>query len=305
MGKIEQSLVSILQVEREIGITKETLRKWESRYGFPNPLRQASGERLYTPAEVERLRLITRLIGAGHRPGKVVALPIQELKVHLAKQPGKVLPRSALALSTKVIAHLHEGNVTALANDIEAVLLTQGLSTFVETTLPPLIIHIGDQWGSGRLAVYQEHLFSEVLRSILQRAVLRLQCPPGSARVLMGTAPEELHGMGLLMLQAVLAVAGAQSINLGTQTPLNELVRGASGFQVDVVAISFSLAYPSRRIAPFVLELRRQLPAQIDLWAGGAGVDRLHTQWPGVQRFKALSHAVEALASRAKPAVQG
>ncbi|PTT81921.1 hypothetical protein DBR42_17435, partial [Pelomonas sp. HMWF004] len=54
--------VGIAAVERDTGISKETLRVWERRYGFPAPWRDAAGERLYAPEQVQRLRLIKRLL---------------------------------------------------------------------------------------------------------------------------------------------------------------------------------------------------------------------------------------------------
>ena len=48
--------------ERATGLSKDTLRVWERRYGFPQPDRDASGERLYPAEQVTRLRLIKRLM---------------------------------------------------------------------------------------------------------------------------------------------------------------------------------------------------------------------------------------------------
>lgn len=48
--------IGIAAVERELSINKETLRVWERRYGFPSPQRDAAGERLYPPDQVQRLR---------------------------------------------------------------------------------------------------------------------------------------------------------------------------------------------------------------------------------------------------------
>ena len=45
---------SIGGVERDTGLTKDTLRVWERRYGFPRPQRDAFGERTYSAAEVEK-----------------------------------------------------------------------------------------------------------------------------------------------------------------------------------------------------------------------------------------------------------
>ncbi|TXG94449.1 MAG: MerR family transcriptional regulator, partial [Rhodocyclaceae bacterium] len=64
---------SIAAVERDTGLAKDTLRVWERRYGFPTPARDANGERLYPSAQVERLRLIKRLMDQGFRPGKLVS----------------------------------------------------------------------------------------------------------------------------------------------------------------------------------------------------------------------------------------
>lgn len=65
--------LSIAAVERETGISKDVLRKWETRYGFPVPLRDGLGERAYPPEQVNRLRLIKRLMDAGMRPSRIVA----------------------------------------------------------------------------------------------------------------------------------------------------------------------------------------------------------------------------------------
>ena len=71
--------VSIAAVERDTGIGKDTLRIWERRYGFPTPGRDAFGERSYPLDQVEKLRVIKRLLDQGHRPGRIVALPMETL----------------------------------------------------------------------------------------------------------------------------------------------------------------------------------------------------------------------------------
>ena len=72
--------LSISAVERDTGLSKDTLRVWERRYGFPNPMRDAFGERIYPLEQVDRLRVIRRLMDAGHRPGKIIGLDIVELR---------------------------------------------------------------------------------------------------------------------------------------------------------------------------------------------------------------------------------
>ena len=72
--------LSIAAVERDTGIGKDTLRIWERRYGFPQPGRDAFGERSYSMEQVEKLRVIKRLLDQGHRPGRIVAQPVETLQ---------------------------------------------------------------------------------------------------------------------------------------------------------------------------------------------------------------------------------
>ena len=80
--------LSISAVERDTGLSKDTLRVWERRYGFPLPLRDSLGERAYSRADVERLRIIRRLMDAGHRPGKILGLSGEQLQVLAAQSVG-------------------------------------------------------------------------------------------------------------------------------------------------------------------------------------------------------------------------
>ena len=78
---------NIAAVERETGLSKDVLRVWERRYGFPAPSRDDHGERIYPAEQVERLRLVKRLMDAGHRPGKLLATPTEELNALAPRRP--------------------------------------------------------------------------------------------------------------------------------------------------------------------------------------------------------------------------
>ena len=58
-SNISQLPLTISAVERDTGLSKDTLRMWERRYGFPQPGRDSYGERVYLPEQVEKLRMIS------------------------------------------------------------------------------------------------------------------------------------------------------------------------------------------------------------------------------------------------------
>ena len=103
-----------------------------------------------------------------------------------------------------------------------------------------------------------------------------------------------IEGFGLLMAEALLALEGAECIPLGTQMPLLEIGRAAEAHRADIVALSFSTAFPQRRIPALLQQLCVLLPATCELWAGGGGVARVG-KVDGVVLLPALDDAVRVL----------
>ena len=51
------------------GLTQDVLRVWERRYGAVKPKRGANGQRVYTDADLEQLRLLHAATHAGRSIG--------------------------------------------------------------------------------------------------------------------------------------------------------------------------------------------------------------------------------------------
>ena len=64
---------------RLTGIQVETLRVWERRYSVIGPQVSATGRRMYSSADLERLRLIKQLVDSGHPIGSVATVPTDKL----------------------------------------------------------------------------------------------------------------------------------------------------------------------------------------------------------------------------------
>jgi DNA-binding transcriptional MerR regulator/methylmalonyl-CoA mutase cobalamin-binding subunit len=287
--------LNISAVEREAGLSKDVLRMWERRYGFPKPSRDANGERRYSVAEVAKLRAIKRLMDVGLRPGKLIHNTLQELNV-LAD--GRTAPRrepATPAVEREILALLRNHEAAALQNALANLLMRQGIQRFVVETLPSLNHAVGDAWMRGELAVFEEHLYTEQLQVALRTVINAFPRQTGSPKVLMTTFPGEQHGMGLLMVEALLVPEGAQCISLGVQTPIDDIRRAALAHEVHVVALSFSGAFPVRQAGDGLASLRRQLPGKIALWAGGEMTRRVRKALPGVELVHDLSGTLTAL----------
>jgi methylmalonyl-CoA mutase cobalamin-binding subunit len=319
----EPAAWSIAEVERDTGLGKDTLRVWERRYGFPTPGRDAQGQRVYTQVEVDRLRQIAALMRAGHRPGRVVPLDDAARAQLLAPEAAAGPAAPALAASAGEAA-ARPGTAGRPSPAVQAALVTLmrrdglglrrqlqqaqtrlGLAAFVTELMAPLTTAVGQAWMRGELRVAEEHLFTEVAHGVLRQALLVLPEPvPGAApRVLLTTLPGEPHGLGLLMAEAMCALEGAWCVNLGPQTPLDEIVAAAQWHHAQVVGLSATGALPQRWLRQGLQQLRQRLPPAAALWLGGSAAAGLRTP-AGVTRLtdlRAIGPALAALAATAPP----
>ncbi len=286
---------NIAAVERDTGLSKDVLRVWERRYGFPVPERDSNGERLYPAEQVIRLRLIKRLMDQGHRPGKLIAAPPEEL----AALAPRSIRRTSAPLSAKddhaeSLSLIKQQDATGYLQVMQQRLARQGLLHFVQDTVAPLTRQVGEAWEDGSFEVFEEHLFTELTKRLLRQAIAALSPGILGPRVLLTSVPDEQHLLGLLMVEAILALEGAECIPLGTQMPLLEICRAAEAHRADVVALSFSAAFPQRQIPGLLQQLRQVLPVAIELWAGGSGIARI-APLPGVQLLGTLDSVTPAI----------
>lgn len=297
------ALWAIADVERETGIGKDTLRVWERRYGFPVPRRDERGDRLYDADQLGRLRLIRRLLDVGHRPGRVVGLPrdaLEALGASLDTRPPPQPGRSAAGDAELAIwmEWLRHDQTLRLREGLRASVRTRGLAQTVEAVVAPLCVEVGNAWLRGEIGVYQEHLFTEAVQTVLREAIAGTEAAnargPQAPRVLLTTAPGEQHQLGLLMAECFLALEGCDRLPLGVCTPVAEIIDAAQRTSADVVALSYSVYAGRRDVVDTVTQLRERLADRVELWIGGASAQRhLRRPPPGVV---VLNRAADAAA---------
>ncbi|RZU00645.1 MerR family transcriptional regulator [Rivibacter subsaxonicus] len=297
--------LSIAAVERDTGLSKDTLRVWERRYGFPQPARDDFGERVYPIEQVEKLRTIKRLLNGGHRPGRIVAMPIDDLQ-RLADSCNPAPPRSAPDAAAPdlrdYIELIRSHDVDSLRRALSQSLLRIGLGRFVVEVIAPLNLLVGDSWMRGHLEIFEEHLYTESIHVVLRSAIASVPSADvgDRPRVLLTTFPNEPHGIGLLMAETLFVLEGARCVSLGTQTPIWDIALAATALRADIVALSFTSVLTPTLVHEGLAELRDKLPRSVELWAGGAApvlhrrpvadvlaLDALEAVGPEVRRWRA------------------
>lgn len=293
---------NISAVERETGLSKDVLRIWERRYGFPRPDRDENAERQYTADELARLRTIKRLMDTGLRPGKLIRQSLEELNALAEKRIRPRRESPGIPVESDVLGVLKSHDTTALHAVLASLMLRQGVQRFVVETVAPLNHEVGEAWMRGELQVFEEHFYSEALQLVLRAAISALPRTGHPPRILLTTVPGEQHGIGLLMAEALLASEGASCISLGTQTPFDDIRRASAAHKAHIVAVSFSMSFPLRQVGDAIAALRRALPASVALWSGGEVTRRLRKTPANVRLLADIGEVIPALRSwRSEP----
>ena len=290
-------MITIGAAARQTGISSATLRKWESRYGFPVPVRTGGDQRAFYPADLAALIEISRRMAAGQRAG----VAIQAVKLGLQKAtPGDA---DCAAVYPPEVSHalclLLQNDLSAFEDGLARHLASHGAAVFARDLAIPLIEAVGSLWQQGRLPIYAEHLFSGILQKVTQQPLIRpVQAAVSAPLVLLASPAGELHTLVLSLFNAVLHEASIPTVFLQGGLPAAEIAAAALAFKTPVVALSASAACPPRLLTAELRSLRRLLDSRTELWIGGAGTHRISTRMDGVTVMPSLDAAVQALKNK-------
>lgn len=266
----------IRAVVRLTGLSLDTLRSWERRYEAVVPGRTRRG-RLYSDADVGRLRQLGALVKRGHPIGTIASLSDDELAGLLRADDAQVVEATAPPHAADLAPLARALDRYDLA-DLEARLTRFALvippADLIFAVVVPLLQEIGRRWETGRLRPAQEHLASAIVRSVLGGLLRATGRPDASPTVVFATPSGERHELGLLCAAVLAASAGFGVLYLGADLPAEEIGHAAATSGARVVVVS--LTTPGGASRRELRALAAKAPG-VELWAGGPEAGSLLT----------------------------
>jgi MerR family transcriptional regulator, light-induced transcriptional regulator len=281
-------LLSISEVERLTGIRQGTLRMWERRYGFPQPLRDAHGNRTYPSAQVERLKAARSLMLQGVRPGRI----FDEAGAALSLPARAPLPAAHL----EAIALLRGYRLAELHAQLLFHLMSSGLRDFVLGLLAPLSNAVSEAARYGELPLRFVHLYEQLAASVLHRGLSTVRTvAENRPRVVLAALPGDPHVLEIMMVETVLTTLGMDCLQLGADTLPQEIAAAAAETGAAIVGVSINAAMPRRNLGRVLVALRTSLPPDTTMWIGGGGARQLPVL-AGVEHIPSMDDIETALA---------
>jgi MerR family transcriptional regulator, light-induced transcriptional regulator len=237
-----RAVLRIGEVSRRTGVAVPTLRAWERRYGLLEPARTDGGHRLYSEADVERVRAMSRLLESGWSAGAAAR--------EVLREPAEVIPlrsvslrddlpgdeRAAAELIQRLESAIDAFDAPGADGVMDDVLARLDVPRALDAVVLPVLRKVGEGWQDDPRVIAREHFATNTLRPRLQR-LLRASVR-SNGRSCLAVAPErEEHDLGLLAGSACAADAGWGVHFIGARTPTAAIERSVAELRPQVVLV--------------------------------------------------------------------
>lgn len=241
-------------VSLRTGLSTHVLRAWERRYQAVTPKRSASGRRLYTQSDIDRLTLLKRIIQDGHSISQIARFEREKLE-NMAGSAARI------EVANRANAKKIEGNQTmeadgivdtclqavslldadALARMLQQAAVDFSRRSMLDDVVKPLAEKIGRRWSEGSLRIVHGHMASVVIHaqliSMLDRPASHTDDQP---RALIATPSGQHCYLGALAVAVIVQDHGWRPVIVGYNLPVEEIATACSLLKPQLVALSIT-----------------------------------------------------------------
>jgi DNA-binding transcriptional MerR regulator len=267
----ETALYPIRTVADLTEVNAITLRAWERRYGLFEPIRKASGHRLYTQAHIDLITRVVGLLDRGMRIGQIKAqLDAEQAAMNDDSAAKDIWQRYVDHMIAAVIQFDEQGLEETYGN----ALALYPIDTVTEKLLMPLLAELGRRWAEDEGSIAEEHFFGFYIRNKLGARFHHRVKSKNGAKLLMACLPGDRHETGLLLFALAANAAGYRIVLLGADMPLEELPPAAQKAGCSAIILSGRLLPESELLKEALPDLTRQ--SQVPVFLGGHASVKVH-----------------------------
>jgi len=213
----DEAVLRIGELSKRSGVSPELLRAWERRYGLIKPTRSPGGLRLYSAADLERVRLMRQHLANGLAAAQAAA----EASRAGVGETGVASPAFDSAEAREELALALDGFDEPRAQALfDRLLAVTTIDTLLSEVVLPYLHQLGARWERGDASVAQEHFASGVLRGRLL-GLARGWGQGAGPDALLACLPGEWHDLGLIAFGLALRARGWRIVYLGGDAPID------------------------------------------------------------------------------------
>ena len=230
---------SVAQVEALTGIKAHTLRIWERRYDFLDPMRTPTNIRYYSDVQLKQLLNFGILVRNGYRVSKLDKMTDEEVYEEVTKVLADPASESSDEMKGLTLSML-EMNEEDFDNIFERQVIRKGFLRTITESIYPFLQYVGVLWTTNKAMIAQEHYMSNLIRQKIIAAIERLSIPQkGAPSVVLFLLEGEEHEIGLLLASFMAKEMGWNVYYLGHGVPVPNIKKVIDIAEPDVMMTMF------------------------------------------------------------------
>jgi methanogenic corrinoid protein MtbC1 len=278
------------------GLSAHVIRIWERRYEAVAPERTASGGRLFSEADLGRLRLLSQLVETGHAISTIAGLSTSQLarlRAETERAEASSGPDALDVVRSEFIRAIEQFDVAKARSLVSRASMVLDRKELLVDVVAPILRVVGERWASDAWDISQEHAATAALRGVLDAL------PPPAASMSRGAAiaatpAGELHDLGAMMAGMFCGMAGYKTTFLGADLPAQSIATAVERNQAGLLLLSFVSLPPAAARKELTAIMRHVQGMDVAVIIGGATAPRRPLK--GVQFLEKLEDLLAFLA---------
>jgi DNA-binding transcriptional MerR regulator len=274
-----KSTFSIKDLENLTGIKAHTIRIWEKRYNLLKPERTDTNIRYYSLSNLQKLLNISYLNNNGYKISKIAA-------IESSKIPDLVRD---VAINDQTNNHILSTFKLSMINFDQKLFYNTYANLEKEKSFTdifyedfiPLLSEIGMLWQTDTITPAHEHFATTLIRQkiLINTEILQSQNQIKSNKVFVLFLPDnEVHELGLMMLNYKIIEHGHQCLYLGQSVPIDSL-KDILHYYDDITFVSYFTVKPEKdNIENYIKEFSKKLltKKQTKFWVLGRMLNEIN-----------------------------
>jgi excisionase family DNA binding protein len=272
-------MVSVKEAAQFLGVSSSTFKRVCDKYAFPLH-RTAGGHRRISRSDLDQAY---SLLWNGSR------------KKCMSMDP------SDADGTRELVKQLLDRNIEGIISTIfEQMKSPDQLSYVLENTLIPALWSIGELWRTQQLDIYQEHICSSTVCSVLDQLLCRLPKAEAESSLAIGGSFEgNLDSIASKLACLVFKSIGMRSIDLGCNLPVTSIAKAASDLQPTFVWICHTHVENQDSLVENHRKLRQSLASSVKIVIGGGGLSpALRRSLYDCTYFESMTLLVDAIKAK-------
>jgi len=257
-------------VAHKTGLTPNTLRAWERRYGGIEADRDNQGRRVYSEELTEKLILLSILVDQGYRIGDLANRPNGDLRV-LAEalnhsKPAQIIPNPSLERAIRATRFFDH---CSLWTELERATSVYGRLELIDSFIFPLLHEAKKFLESQELLGVHLQFLQSTLRTFLSTLLAPILGDPTKPQVVFAYPLGQVCDLGGIASAVHIHAAGWHPVLLGSSIPSEQIIAATRQLNAQAVILSSVTDSYDTRVLNEVVKVRRGLPPEVWVFFGG------------------------------------